>query len=67
VHFVGRDGVPTYISYEPVCCNSSLIFARCGSTALAAARPRYVVAALPLILPTAVLFRPVGRYNVRLT
>jgi hypothetical protein len=30
-----------YNSYQPVCCNSALISARCGSTALAAAPPPY--------------------------
>jgi hypothetical protein len=30
-------------SNQPVCCNSALIPARCGSTALAAAQPPYVV------------------------
>jgi hypothetical protein len=28
-----------YMGYQPICCNSATISARCGSTALAAARP----------------------------
>jgi hypothetical protein len=34
---------PACTSYESVCCNSALIPARCGSTALAAAQPPYGV------------------------
>jgi hypothetical protein len=46
-----RKGRPTYVPngyilfcrspYQPVCCDSALISARCGSTALVAARPPY--------------------------
>ncbi len=38
----GADRWAPYIRCEPVCCNSALISARCGSTDLVAVQPPYV-------------------------